>query len=114
MAGFFKMFKRLNFNQWGIVTGSGFRNGSLPYAYIGKADDGSKGKLMIYGEKIEDFIFDKNDIHSAKVSQEDALFKMGANKQYRGPKYEVMFKNGKTAIIAIPANMAYKIESVIF
>lgn len=42
MASFFKMLKRLNFNQYGIVTGSDFRNGSLPYAYLGKADNGEK------------------------------------------------------------------------
>lgn len=114
MAGFFKMFKRLNFNQMGIVTGSDFRNGSLPYAYLGKADDGSKGKLMIYGEKIEDYVFGKEDIQSAQVIQAEAFFKMSNNKQKLGPKYEIKFKNGKTAVISVPANEAYKIEQVIY
>ena len=114
MASFFKMLKRLNFNQYGIVTGSDFRNGSLPYAYLGKADNGEKGKLMIYGEKIEDFIFDKSDVASAKILQQEAYFKMGSNQQKCGPKYEAKFNNGKTAIIAIPANGAYLVEQVIF
>ncbi|MCH5148521.1 MAG: hypothetical protein J1G05_04060 [Clostridiales bacterium] len=114
MAGFFKMMKRLNLNQMGIVTGSDFSNGKLPNAYLGKADDGSKDKLMIYGEKIEDFIFGKEDVGSAKIIQQEALFKMGNNKQKLGPKYEVKFKSGKTAIICIPANDAYKLEQIIY
>lgn len=114
MAGFFTMFKRLNSNQMGIVTGSDFRNGSLPHAYLGRGEKENKGKLMIYGEKIEDFVFSKEDISTVNVLQQAAYFKMGSNQQKIGPKYEIKFKNGKIAIIAIPANDAYKLESVIY
>lgn len=114
MAGFFKMFKRLNSNYWGVVTGSDFQNGKLPNAYLGKADDGSKNKLMIYGEKLDDYIFGKEDILSVNVIQQEAYFKMGSNQQKIGPKYQIKFKDGKSAVIAIPANDAHKLESYIY
>lgn len=114
MAGFLTMLKRLNLNNIGVVTGSDFRNGSLPNAYLGRGEKENKGKLMIYGEKLDDFVFSKDDIESAKVLQNETYFKMGSNKQKLGPKYEVKFKSGKVAIIAIPANDAHLVESVIF
>ncbi len=123
MANLLKLTKRLNCNNIGVVTGSDFRNGNLPNAYLGRAEEGktlgiftkySKEKLLIYGEKVEDFVFGKDDVQSAKVMQQEAYFKMGANNQKMGPKYEVKFKNGKTAIIAVPANDAYKVEQIIF
>ena len=123
MAGFLQLTKRLNSNNIGIVTGSDFRNGSLPYAYLGRAEDGktlgifqkySNEKLLIYGEKIEDFVFGKSDIASVNVIQQQAYFKMANNQQKMGPKYEIKFKNGKAAIIAVPANDAYKVEQIIF
>ena len=49
MAGFFKMFKRLNSNVLGVVTGADFKNGSYPFAYLGKGEKSDKDKLMIYG-----------------------------------------------------------------
>lgn len=49
MAGFFTMFWRLNFNVMGMVTGGDFKNGKLPFAYLGKGKKENKGKLMIYG-----------------------------------------------------------------
>lgn len=114
MAGFFTMFKRLNSNNFGVVTGSDFRNGSLPYAYLGRGEKENKDKLMIYGEKLDDFVFGREDVESAKVLQQETYFKMGSNQQKKGSKYEIKFKNGKVAIIAIPANDAYRLESVIF
>lgn len=114
MAGFFKMMLRMNSNMMGIVTGSDFRNGNLPSAYIGhgeKAD--KKTKLLIYGEKIDDFVFGKEDVASCTVMQQECHFKMGGNQQKIGPKYEIKFKNGKTAIVCVPANAAYLIEQIV-
>ncbi len=115
MAGFFKMMKRMNTNMIGIVTGSDFRNGSLPSAYLGRGEKADKKtKLLIYGEKIEDFVFGKEDVASCTVLQQEAHFKMGANEQKLGPKYEIKFKNGKTAIVCVPANAAYLVEQIVF
>ena len=47
MAGFFKLMLRMNSNMLGVVTGSDFRNGNLPSAYLGKGEKGNKGKFMI-------------------------------------------------------------------
>lgn len=123
MSNFLKLTKRLNSNNFAVVTGSDFRNGSLPYAYLGRGEEGktlgiftkySKDKLLIYGEHLEDFVFGKEDILYATVLQQECNFKMGGNQQKIGPKYEVKFKNGKTALIAIPATAAYIIEQIIF
>lgn len=114
MAGFMTMFKRLNSNVYGMVTGNDFKNGSLPFAYLGKGEKEHKGKLMIYGEKIDDFVFSNEDVASAKILQEEVLFKWLNNKQAKGPKYEVKFKNGKTAIISVPSNSAFLLENIIY
>ena len=115
MAGFFKMMLRMNTNQIGIVTGSDFRNGNLPYAYLGHGEGADKNtKLLIYGEKIDDFAFGKEDVASCTVLQQEAYFKMGGNQQKMGPKYEIKFKNGKTAIVCVPANGAYMVEQIVY
>ncbi len=113
MAGFFKMMLRMNTNMIGIVTGSDFRNGNLPMAYLGKGEKENKGKLMIYGEKLADYVFGREDVASCTVVQQEAYFKMGNNQQKVGPKYQVKFKDGKVATICIPANDAYRLENVI-
>lgn len=113
MAGFLAMLRRLNTNQLGSVTGSDFQNGKLPSAYLGRGEKENKGKLMIYGEKLEDYVFGKEDVASCSVVQSDAWFKMRSNQQKRGPKYKVSFKDGKVAFICIPANDAYILENVI-
>jgi len=114
MAGFFKMFLRLNSNVMGFVTGSDFRNGKLPFAYIGKGEKANKGKLMIYGEKLDDYVFDKSDIASVNVTAQDCFFKGLGNKTYQGTKYEVKFNDGKSAIIQIPAANTWKFENVVY
>lgn len=114
MAGFLVMLKRLNLNNIGVVTGSDFKNGNLPNAYLGRGEKGNEGKLMIYGEKLDDFVFSKEDIASAKIIQDQSYFKMGGNQQKIGPKYEIKFNSGKVAIISIPANDAHILESVIY
>lgn len=123
MAGFWKLTKRLNSNNIGVVTGADFRNGSLPNAYLGRKEEGkflgifqkySSTELLIYGEKVEDYVFGKEDIESATVIQQESYFKMGSNQQKMGPKYQIVFKDGKSAIIAVPANAAYMVERVVF
>ena len=113
MAGFFKMFKRLNFNLLGVVTCSDFRNGKLPHAYLGKGEKENKGKLMIYGEKLDDYVFDKSDIVSANIIAQEIVFPFNG-KRIVGPKYEVKFKDGKIAIFCVGSARAYKIDSIIF
>ena len=123
MGNFMKMTKRLNSNVIGVVTGSDFKNGNLPIAYLGRAEDGKflgliqkykTDKLMIYGEKIEDVIFGKEDIISVSVLSPDTFFKSVSNKQGRGPKYEVKFKDGKTAILSVHANYQMFIEQALY
>lgn len=121
MAGFMKMTKRLNSNVIGTVTGSDFRNGTLPYAYLGRAEDGkflgifqkyASDKLMIYGEKLDDFIFSRDDIAEGKVIGTNVSFKCLSN-MYIGSKYEISFKNGKKAVICVPAAQACLIDNII-
>lgn len=113
MAGFFKMMIRMNTNMLGSVTGADFRNGNLPMAYLGRGEKENKGKLMIYGEKLDDFVFGKEDVASCELVQQECHFKMNGNQPKRGPKYQVKFKNGKTATICIPANDAFRFENVV-
>ena len=113
MAGFFKMMLRMNSNMIGVVTGTDFRNGNLPMAYLGEGEKENKGKLMIYGEKLDDYVFGKEDVASCTVLQQETPFKMANNQQKIGPKYQVKFKDGKVAMICIPANQAFRLENVI-
>ena len=103
----------MNTNMIGSVTGSDFRNGNLPMAYLGMGEKENKDKLMIYGEKLDDFIFGKEDVASCELVQQQCYFKMNGNQQKLGPKYQVKFKNGKEAIICIPANAANRFENVV-
>ena len=114
MAGFFKMFLRLNSNVFGMVTGSDFRNGKLPFAYLGKGEKENRGKLMIYGEKLDDYVFDKSDVASVVAVGQNVTFKFMANKTYSGTKYEITFNDGKKAIIQIPQNDTPKFENIVF
>ena len=123
MGNFMKMTKRLNSNVIGVVSGSDFKNGTLPIAYLGRAEDGkflgfiqkySTTKLMIYGEHMEDFIFERADIFSVNIIAPDTVFKTVSNKSVRGAKYEVKFKNGKTAILAVHAAMQTLVDAVLY
>lgn len=114
MAGFFTMFWRLNFNVMGMVTGGDFKNGKLPFAYLGKGKKENKGKLMIYGEKLEDYCFDKSNIESIVVRGSGITFKFLSNKTYIGTQYEIKFKDGKTAIISIPQNDTPRFERYVY
>ena len=121
VASFMTLTKRMNNNWIGIVGGSDFKHPSTPYCYIGRAEDGkafgflqkySFDKLMIYGEKIEDFIFSRDDISESKVIGTNVAFTM-SGKQKFGTKYEVCFKNGKKAIITIVANSVQIVDNIL-
>lgn len=123
MGNFMKMTKRLNSNVIGIVSGSDFKNGNLPIAYLGRAEDGkflgfiqkySNSKLMIYGENLEDFIFGKDDIYSVNVVASNIAFRTVSNKPARGTKYEVKFKNGKTAILSVHDTAQIFVDAVLY
>ena len=107
------MFWRLNTNVMGMVTGSDFKNGKLPSAYLGKGKKENKGKLMIYGEKLEDYFFDKSTIDSIVTRGSGVTFKL-LGKTYIGTQYEVKFKDGKTAIISIPQNDTPRFERYVY
>ena len=118
---FMTLTKRMNSNWIGIVAGSDFKHPSMPYCYIGRAEEGKMlgflqkyafDKLMIYGEKIEDFIFSREDISESKVIGTNVPFTM-SGKQKIGTKYEVSFKNGKKAIISIVANSVQITDNVL-
>lgn len=121
MATFMKLTKRMNSNWIGIVNGSDFKHASMPYSYIGRAENGkflgiiqkyAFDKLMIYGEKIDDYVFSREDVAETKVIGTNVLFTM-AGKQKMGTKYEVLFKNGKKAILTVVANSAQIVDNVL-
>ena len=112
VPNFWQLTKRMNSNMIGIVSGSDFKHPSMPYCYIGRAENGkilgfiqrySFNKLMIYGEKIDDFIFSHEDIQESKVLESNVRFN-ALGKNLIGTKYEVSFLNGKKAIIYITQN----------
>lgn len=118
---FMTLTKRMNSNWIGIVSGSDFKHPTMPFCYIGRAEDGKLlgliqkyafDKLMIYGEKIEDYVFSRDDVAESKVIGTNVPFTM-SGKQKIGTKYEVSFKNGKKAIITVVANSAQIVDNVL-
>ena len=121
MASFMKLAKRLNSNWIGIVNGADFKHASMPFSYIGRAEDGkflgifqkySFNKLMIYGEKIDDFIFSREDVQETKVIGTNVPFTM-SGQQKIGTKYEVLFKDGRKAILTVVANSTQIVDNVL-
>jgi hypothetical protein len=118
---FMTLTKRMNSNWIGIVSGGDFKHPSMPFCYLGRAEDGkflgfiqkyAFDKLMIYGEKIEDYIFSREDVSESKVIGTNVPFTM-SGKQKIGTKYEVSFKNGKKAVITVVANSAQIVDNVL-
>lgn len=121
MASFMKLTKRLNSNWIGIVNGADFKHPSMPFSYIGRAENGkflgiiqkyAFDKLMIYGEKIDDFVFSREDVLESKVIGTNVTFTMSGHQKI-GTKYEVTFKNGKKAIITVVGNSAQIVDNVL-
>lgn len=123
MASFIKVTKRINSNCLGTVVGAKWTSDRFPVAYIGFAQVGKtlfgllpkldRTKLMIYGVGFDDYIFGKDDIKKAEIVGEHASFRLG-NQTVCGPKYKFEFKDGKSAIITVGSNDAYKLDSVIY
>ncbi|MBQ2894320.1 MAG: hypothetical protein IKC58_01510 [Clostridia bacterium] len=123
MATFMQVTKRLNSNKVGYVSGSDWTSAKYPMAYLGFKETGSilfglipkvdRTKLMIYGVGIEDYFFDKSNIKSATIIEQQSTFVQGKNR-YIGPKYKIEFNDGKSAIIFVPSGDSYKIEAVIY
>ena len=121
IPSFMTLTKRLNSNLIGLVSGPDFKHPSMPLCYIGRAEDGKLlgfiqkyafDKLMIYGEKIEDYIFSRDDVAESKIIGTNVPFAMGSQQKV-GTKYEVSFKNGKKATITIVANAATIADNVL-
>ena len=121
MASFMKLTKRLNSNLIGTVAGSDFKHSSMPFCYLGRAEDGkflglfqkyAFDKLMIYGEKIDDYVFSRNEVAETKVIGTNVFFKLGSQ-QKMGTKYDVLFKDGRKAVITVVANCAQVVDNVL-
>ncbi len=100
--GFFKTMLRLNTVCLGRVNGSGFAG-----CYIGLAKKNGAPALMFFGSSLkEDYIFDKNDIKNVTIVGN------GMEKNAKGvmasvTKYQIEFKDGKTAICSVDQNGSF-------
>ena len=103
------------------MNGGDFKHPSMPFCYLGRAEDGkflgilqkyAFDKLMIYGEKIEDFIFSRDEVAESKVIGTNVPFTM-SGKQKIGTKYEISFTNGKKAVITVVANATQIVDNVL-
>ncbi len=121
VPSFMTLTKRMNSNWIGVVSGNDFKDPSMPFCYIGRAEAGkflgfiqkyAFDKLMIYGEKIEDFVFSREDVAESKVIGTNVPFTMSGHQKI-GTKYEVSFKNGKKAVITVVANSAQIVDNVL-
>ena len=122
MATFMQVTKRINSNVIGVVTGSEWTSAKYPVSYIGFAEAGKAlfglvtkkdvNHLMIYGVGIEDYVFGKENIAKTTLVEEKTVIAVGSQKVY-GPKYQVEFKDGKTALIAIQQSSVAQIDRII-
>lgn len=109
--GFFKTMFRMNTVCLGKVNGSGF-NG----CYVGLAKKDGSPALMFYGTTLkEDYVFTKDDIENVTIIG-NGLEKNVKNVMTSVTKYQLNFKDGKTAICSIDQNGAFvsNFESRIF
>lgn len=106
--GFFKNTWRMWTNRMGDLTGSDFQGCNL-----GTATKDGAPALMIYGLNREDFIFNKGDVKNISIMETGVILIIN-NQKYVGNKYKIEFKNGKTALLSMPAGDCYKIEKVLY
>ena len=107
--GFFKnLAKQMFMTKIGIVTGSDFAGGELAMAH----KDGVQG-LGIVRKGQEDYIFIKSDIAEFSKFETDIKFFIGSDPKI-GNKYRVVFKDGKSAILCIPAAQCSIIENLFY
>ena len=67
---------------------------------------------MIYGEKIDDFIFSREDVKESKIIGTNVPFTM-SGQQKIGTKYEILFNDGRKAILTVVANSAQIVDNVL-
>lgn len=106
--GFFKNMLRMNTSRIGNVTGSDFS-----HCYISVAKKDGRPALVIYGTGKEDFLFDKSDVKEISILETNTTLIL-ENKRYVGNKYRIVFNNGKSALLSIPANGCARLEEVLF
>ena len=106
--GFFKNLLRMNLTRIGDVTGSYFDG-----CYISPSKKDGLPALMIYGNKIEDYVFNKNDIKSFNILETGVLRNFG-NQTRLSNKYSVSFNDGKNAVITIASANSKDIEKVLY
>ncbi len=100
---FFKTMLRMNTVCLGKVSGSGFLG-----CYIGLAKKGDKKALMFFGTSLkEDYVFTKEDIREIRVIG-GVREKNVKNVLTTMMKYELIFKDGKTAICSVDSNGAFQ------
>ena len=97
--GFFKTMLRQNTTCIGTVSGTGFAG-----CYIGLAKKNGNPALMFYGTALkEDYIFDREDIEKADIIG-TGVQKNAKAQMVPVTKYQIKFKDGKTAICAVDQN----------
>ena len=95
----------------GVASGSSFNNCFL-------ANTTKNGKTAIkvfgsFGSFTEEFIFNKDDIKSYHILGYDVIFYIGDDR-YRGVKYQITFKNGKSGVFTIGTDCNHVMEEILF
>ena len=107
--GFFKNIARSFTSKIGEVSGSDFNN-----RFLAKSNKDGLPALVIYMTGTKDYLFNKNDVKEFNLLESNVfVFKQGDN-QYIGSKYRVTFKDGKTAILNVPAGNCKDVEKVLY
>ena len=108
--GFFKnLLRNAVAGKIGEVTGSVFDGCSIATS---TKKDGLPA-LVIYGNKIDDYVFNKNDVKEFKIIESGTLKNFG-NQTLMINKYNIIFNDGKTAILSIPVGNSNSIEKILY
>ncbi|MGN0744717.1 MAG: hypothetical protein ACI4MZ_05565 [Christensenellales bacterium] len=100
--GFLKNMFRMNTVCLGKVNGSGFAG-----CYIGLAKKNGEPALMFFGSSLkEDYVFNKNDIKNVTVIG-NGMEKNAKGMMTSVTKYQIDFKDGKTAICSVDQNGSF-------
>lgn len=102
IKNFFKNMLRMNTVCLGKVNGSGFAG-----CYVGLAKKNDAPALMFFGSSLkEDYIFNKDDIENVTVIG-NGMEKNAKGAMSSVTKYQLKFKDGKTAICSIDQNGSF-------
>ncbi len=107
--GYFKTIFRQIAGRIGDVSGSDFSG-----CFLNKTKKDGAPALLIYGFGKEDFIFNKGDVKEITILESGSVVGVSSQSVYVGSKYKVVFNNGKTAILNIPAANCKNIEEVLY